>query len=46
MGPRLTITGRPGEILLYLMGRKDAAHVELGGDDAAIDAASSAALGI
>ena len=29
--PTATLTGRPGEITLYLSGRKAAAHVELGG---------------
>jgi uncharacterized protein (TIGR03085 family) len=34
--PSVRIVGRPGEIALFLMGRKEAAHVELEGDDEAI----------
>lgn len=41
-----TITGRPGEIQLYLMGRRDAAQVELSGPDDAIAVLSGADLGI
>lgn len=31
-----SVSGRPGEIVLYLLGRTEAAHVELGGSDRAV----------
>ncbi len=43
--PEVTIRGLPGEILLYLFGRKAQAQVELLGDDDAIAAVSDTALG-
>ncbi|MCX7619868.1 MAG: TIGR03085 family metal-binding protein [Acidimicrobiales bacterium] len=44
--PKAIIAGRPGEILLYLSGRKSAAHVELRGDPDAIAQVEAARLGI
>jgi len=41
-----TLTGRPGEIALYLSGRKAAAHVELGGPPEAVTALRDARFGI
>jgi hypothetical protein len=41
-----TLTGRPGEIALYLSGRKAAAHVELGGPPEAVTALGAARFGI
>jgi uncharacterized protein (TIGR03085 family) len=43
--PEVTIRGLPGEILLYLFGRKAQARVELLGDDDAIAAMSDTSLG-
>lgn len=40
------ITGRPTEITLFLFGRKDAAEVEVTGDDDAVRRALDASLGI
>lgn len=46
-GPGLvTITGRPGEIQLVLMGRTDAAAVEISGPDDALAVLAAADLGI
>ena len=42
----VTITGRPGEIVLYLLGRRGAADVELSGSDDALAALAAAHLGI
>jgi uncharacterized protein (TIGR03085 family) len=42
----LSIVGRPGEIVLYLAGRRGAAQVELEGSDHAIAVAGDAHLGI
>ena len=42
----VTITGRPGEIILYLSGRKSAAQVELTGSPEAIATVEAADLGI
>ncbi len=42
--PEAKITGAPGEIVLYLMGRKQAARVELSGSEMAVAALSSAPL--
>ena len=44
--PLATLRGRPGEIALYLSGRKDAARVELGGPEAAEGALRRASFGI
>jgi uncharacterized protein (TIGR03085 family) len=41
-----TLTGRPGEIVLYLSGRKSAAQVELGGPSEAVAALRDARFGI
>ena len=43
--PSACITGSPGELLLYLFGRQDAAHVEVSGPAAAVDAVQSARFG-
>ena len=40
------IVGRPGEIILYLLGRTEAAHVELVGSDTAVATLEGCALGI
>jgi len=40
------VVGRPGEIILYLLGRTEAAHVELVGTDAAVTALEACSLGI
>jgi uncharacterized protein (TIGR03085 family) len=42
--PEATITGAPGEILLYMMGRKDAARVKLSGSEMAVAALGNARL--
>ena len=39
-----TITGAPAEILLYLMGRKEAARVKLSGSEMAVTALENARL--
>ena len=44
--PVATITGEPVDLLLYLMGRRDAAQVEITGDPVATDALAAAKLGI
>jgi len=44
--PSATLTGRPGEIALYLSGRKNAARVELGGPPAAVAAVRDARFDI
>ncbi|HXQ59991.1 MAG TPA: TIGR03085 family metal-binding protein, partial [Acidimicrobiales bacterium] len=44
--PKATVTGRPGEIALYLSGRKDAAQVELGGPPEAVATLRDARFGI
>jgi uncharacterized protein (TIGR03085 family) len=44
--PSVVITGRPGEITLYLSGRRTAADVDLSGDVAAIAALRDAKLGL
>jgi uncharacterized protein (TIGR03085 family) len=41
-----TLTGPPVELLLYLMGRRGAAEVDLNGDPAAVAAVERASLGI
>jgi uncharacterized protein (TIGR03085 family) len=35
-GPAMTITGDPGELTLFFAGRKDAARLEFGGDEASV----------
>jgi uncharacterized protein (TIGR03085 family) len=44
--PSATLTGTPGEIVLYLSGRKAAAGVELGGPPEAIEAVGAAKFGL
>lgn len=44
--PAATLTGRPGEIVLYLAGRKDAAQIEVGGPSEARDALRAASFGL
>jgi hypothetical protein len=44
--PAARIAGPPGELLLYLFGRQSAAHVEVSGPDAAIEAVRRARLGM
>jgi uncharacterized protein (TIGR03085 family) len=45
-GSSVRVLGEPGELLLYGYGRRDAAHVVLEGDDAAIDAVGRARSGV
>lgn len=42
--PEVEISGAPGEVVLYLMGRKQAARVELSGSEMAVAALSNASL--
>jgi uncharacterized protein (TIGR03085 family) len=44
--PAARITGHPGELLLYLFGRQGAAHVQVSGPDAAVDAVERARFGM
>ena len=44
--PEARIVGRPGELLLYLFGRQAAAHVEVTGPDAAVEAVARARFGM
>ncbi|MFE4533997.1 TIGR03085 family metal-binding protein [Streptomyces scopuliridis] len=44
--PVVTVTGEPGELLLFAFGRQAAAHVELDGDKDAIARLQEARLGI
>ena len=44
--PAARIAGPPGELLLYLFGRRDAADVEVSGPAAAVDAARRARFGM
>ena len=44
--PTARITGPPGELLLYLFGRQDVAHVEVGGPAAAVEAVRHARFGM
>jgi uncharacterized protein (TIGR03085 family) len=44
--PSARLTGPPGELLLYLFGRQDAAHVELSGPREAVEAVSRARFGM
>jgi hypothetical protein len=43
-GPKVVVQGRPIELLLYLMGRRQAADVELSGSDDALAALAAAEL--
>ncbi len=44
--PTARIAGPPGELLLYLFGRRSAAHVHVSGPDAAIEAVRRARFGM
>jgi len=44
--PRATLTGPPGELVLYLNGRTSVAEVELDGPPEAVDAVRSARFGV
>ncbi|MDL4814174.1 TIGR03085 family metal-binding protein [Actinomadura opuntiae] len=44
--PSAHVTGPPGELLLYMFGRKDAAHVEVSGPTAAVQSVQRARLGM
>jgi hypothetical protein len=44
--PRVTLTGPPGELVLYLNGRTSVAEVELDGPPEAVDAVRSARFGV
>ncbi|MET9922077.1 TIGR03085 family metal-binding protein [Streptomyces sp. NPDC059605] len=44
--PVVTVTGEPGELLLFAFGRQDAAVVELAGDKEAVDRLHTAELGM
>lgn len=44
--PVVTVTGEPGELLLFLYGRQDVARVELEGDEEAIVKAREAKIGL
>jgi uncharacterized protein (TIGR03085 family) len=44
--PRVRVSGAPGELLLYLFGRQDAADVEVTGSAPAVDAVRHAHLGM
>ena len=44
--PAARISGHPGELLLYLFGRQDAAHVEVSGPAAAVEAVRRARFGM
>lgn len=44
--PSATVTGAPGELVLFLFGRKDAARVAVTGDEAAIAKVREADLGM
>ena len=44
--PTARIAGSPGELLLYLFGRQDAAQVEVGGPTAAVEAVGRAQFGM
>lgn len=45
-GPRLMLTGGPGELTMFGAGRQGAASVDIGGDPALADRLRAAALGI
>ena len=44
--PVVTVTGEPGELLLFVMGRQDQAQVELEGEKEAVDKVQTAELGM
>jgi hypothetical protein len=44
--PTARVTGPPGELLLYLFGRRDAAQVEVSGPAAAVEAVRRARFGM
>jgi uncharacterized protein (TIGR03085 family) len=44
--PAARVAGPPGELLLYLFGRQDAAHVEVSGPAAAVEAVRRARFGV
>lgn len=44
--PAATLTGEPGELLLYLLGRRTAARVTVTGDDEAVRALQGTTLGL
>jgi uncharacterized protein (TIGR03085 family) len=44
--PAARIAGPPGELLLYLFGRRDAAHVEVSGPEAAVEAVRRTRFGM
>lgn len=44
--PAVTVRGAPAEVLLFLHGRRDHAHVELLGDQAGLSALRSSRLGV
>ncbi|HTQ94053.1 MAG TPA: hypothetical protein VMK84_31620, partial [Streptosporangiaceae bacterium] len=44
--PTARIAGPPGELLLYLFGRQGAAHVEVSGPTAAVEAVRRARFGM
>jgi uncharacterized protein (TIGR03085 family) len=44
--PLVTVTGGPQELALFVNGRRDAAQVELAGDQAGLDALATARLGV
>jgi uncharacterized protein (TIGR03085 family) len=44
--PVVTVTGEPGELVLFLFGRQNAARVELEGDEEAIARAREAKIGL
>jgi uncharacterized protein (TIGR03085 family) len=44
--PVVTLTGGPQELVLFVNGRRDAAQVELAGDQAGLEALAAARLGI
>jgi uncharacterized protein (TIGR03085 family) len=45
-GPRVTLTGDPGELTMFGAGRQAAARVETGGDESMVARLCAAALGI
>jgi hypothetical protein len=42
--PEVTVSGPPGELLLYAFGRKDHARVDLQGDSSAVEALATTKL--
>ena len=45
-GPRLTLSGDPGELTIFGAGRQGAARVEISGDAALADQLRAASLGV